>query len=334
MPARFIALVVLTVLAASCRSPSVSAARNASRRQTASRQALGTTFRVTVYSQDSRAASSGISAAFERLSEVDAALGAGLGALNASPEGRPVKVADDLFALLQHAQRFAAATRGAFDVTRGPYVELWQRAAAEGRAPSQAEIEAARLRVGWDKLRLDAIEHTVTLTVPGMRLELDGIARGYATDAMMQQLSLHGCDASRVEAGEVWFFGAPPPGGQWTVPLRGISGPRGPRAMPVDRMAVAFGGRGERRGAPVDPTSGRVVGGAARLLVVARSAASAECVATAAEVLGPTGADRLNRAEPGAKVTFGARTTSPRGPSPRAPSAGGPSGGSGRLRPE
>jgi FAD:protein FMN transferase len=275
------------------------------RRHTDSRAALGTTFRVTIYASDPRVASSAMSAAFERLSRVDAALGDGLEALNRSPERRPVKVADDLFAVLQHAQKFSAATRGAFDLTRGPYVELWRKAAAAGRAPTQAEIEDARLRVGWDKLRLDSIERTATLTVPGMGLDLQGIARGYALDTMMQQLRLHGCDASKVEAGDVQFLGAPPPGRQWNVPLRATAGPKGPRSMPADRAAIAYAGAGKRREPPVDPATGRTVVAPPPLLAVARSAAAAECVATAAVVLGPAGTDLLTRAEPGAKVRFG-----------------------------
>ena len=309
MLARCLVLLVVTACAASCRSSQpTGTAHGTARRHTASRAVLGTTFRVTVYA-DPRAASAAMSAAFERLSAVDAAFVAGLGALSSSPERRAVKVPDDLFDILQHARKFSAATRGAFDVTRGPYVELWRRAAAAGRTPSQAEIEDARLRVGWEKLHLDAIERTVTLTVPGMRLDLDGIASGFALDAMMQQLRLHGCDASRVEAADVQFVGALPPGAQWSVPLRGTAGPKGPKSMQVDRMAVAFGGSARRNASrkdpPIDPVSGRAVAGASPLVVVARSAAAAECVAAAAAVLGPAGTDLLTRAEPGARVRFG-----------------------------
>ena len=309
---RWIVMLLASVLAAGCRSSSTST--GVAKRHTASRAALGTTFRVTIYSSDGRTATSAMAAAFERLSAVEAALVSGIEALNASPESRPVKVSDDLFAVLQHAQKFAAATRGAFDVTRGPHVELWRRAASAGRAPSQAEIEDARLRVGWEKLHLNAIERTATLIVPGMRLDLGGIARGYAVDQVMQQLRLHGCDASRVEAGDVEFVGAPPPGGQWSVPLRGVAGPKGPGSMPLNRMAVAFGGAARRRGSRgervIDPTSGRAVLVAPPVVAVARSAAAAECVASAGAVLGAAGTDLLNRAEPGAKVRFGPESRS------------------------
>src|SRR5439155_25143277 len=115
------------------------------RRHTAARTALDTSFRITLYAPDAETAAAAIAAASERLDRVDSALNgrradSELTALNNSPDGRPLRVGDDLFAVLRQAQRFAASTRGAFDVTDGPYFELWRLAATTGRTPSQAEL--------------------------------------------------------------------------------------------------------------------------------------------------------------------------------------------------
>src|SRR4051812_4939173 len=186
---RWIALLCVVACVASCRSSqSAPPAREPTAgRHTAARPALGTTFRATMYPSDRAVASAAISAALDRLSEIDASLNADridseLSKLNGSPEREPIRVGDDLFAVLQHAQRLASASRGAFDVTYRPYVDVWRRAIAAGGSPSQAEVEEARLRCGWENLRLDSIEHTATLTVPGMRLDVSGIAVGYAVD--------------------------------------------------------------------------------------------------------------------------------------------------------
>lgn len=288
------------------------------RRHMGTRTALGTTFLVTLYRSDARAAAAAIAAAFDRLDDVDAALSANppdgeLAALNAAPERQPVKVSDDLFAALQHAQRLAASSRGAFDVTCGPYVDLWRRAAAAGRAPSQAEIEQERLRVGWDKLRLDSIERTATLTVPGMRLDLTGIARGYAVDQVMQQLRLHGCDRARVEADNVVFVGLPPPGrAGWSVSLRNLGPGGAPGAAVLERRAIAFPETGKdsrlQSLVVVDPVSGRRIMNLPRVAVAAPSAATAQSIATAALVLGPGGTETLARVEPMARVRFAEQT--------------------------
>jgi thiamine biosynthesis lipoprotein len=287
-------------------------------RHTANGTALGTTFRLTVYAPDRAAAVAATSAALDRLADVDAALNADrpdsqLSALNASPERQPVRVGDDLFAVLQHAQRLAAVSRGAFDVTTGPYLDTWRRAAAAGRAPSQAELEAARLRCGWENLRLDAIEHTATLTVPGMRIDLSGIAVGYAVDEVMRLFRLHHCDRARVDAGDVVFVGVAPPGAQgWAVSLRDVAPTGGPRTILLDRRAIALAGLSRSRPAAAlttDPASGRAVPAPAPapapVAVMAPLAVTAQPVAAAAAALGPGAADTLARAEPSARIRFG-----------------------------
>ena len=310
--------VLLTIMVgASCRSSQSDGGLQGQPRHTATRAALGTTFRITLYTSDVSTASAATAAAFDRLDDVDAALNPDrpdgeLGALHSASEPRPMKVSDDLFTVLQHAQRLAAASRGAFDVTSGPYLELWRRAAAAERAPSQAEIEQERLRVGWEKLRLDSIERTATLTVPGMRLDLTGIARGYAVDQVMRQLRLHGCDRARVDAENVVFVGLPPPGrAGWPVSLRG-SGPRVATGAILERRAIAFAGIGgtsrRRSQMMVDPASGRRIANVSPVAVAAPSGATAQSVATLAVVLGSGSAETLARIEPLARVRFARQT--------------------------
>jgi FAD:protein FMN transferase len=278
----------------------------------AQRTALGTTFRVTVYGSDAATASAAIASAFGRLDQADAALNdrradSDIARLNNAPDGRPVKVGNDLFNVLQQAVRISAATRGAFDVTAGPHVDLWRAAAATNRAPSQGELENARLHVGWDKVRLDPIEHAVTLTVPGMRLDLSGVARGYAVDQMVIQFRSSGCDRILIDAGDVVFAGAAPPGAAgWPVSLRGAAPKSRQAPIALDRHAIAFGGgaRKDPEPPPIDPTSGRIVAGAPPVAVVAPSALRAQCIATAAAVLGPAGLETLSRADRQAKVWF------------------------------
>jgi thiamine biosynthesis lipoprotein len=270
---------------------------------------------VTLFAPDSRTAQAAIASAFERLSDIDRTLNpdradSEVTALNAAAGGPAVKVSDDLFAVLQHAQRLANIQRGAFDVTMGPYVEVWRRAAVGERAPSQAELEDARLRVGWEKLRLDAIERTAALTVARMRLDPAGIARGYAADQMMQQLRLHGCERARVDAGNVMLLGAARPGTDgWRVTLHGISGRDAAAPTRLAEAAVAFWPGPKRDGMLplIDPASGRALPDRVPVVVIARGATIAESVAACAAVMGPAGTDTLPRIERGARVHFGRR---------------------------
>lgn len=307
----------------SCRSSNGVATRDipSLSRHTAAREALGGTYRITLYAPDRPTADDAIAAAFARLDVLDSALnverpGSEIAMLNGAGDGKAVRIGDDLFAVLQRAQRLAASTRGAIDVTAGPYVDLWSRAAREARAPSRAELEQTRLRVGWDKLRLDAIERSATLTVSRMRLDPGGLVRGYAADEVFRELRRHGCDRARVDAGNVILAGTPPPGRNgWDVLVPGFARRGQASAVTITNTALARAGvalsgdRGTLVFAPavargVDPTSGRALEGRVGVVVLAGSGASAESVATAALVMGPGGADALAEAEPGARIRF------------------------------
>jgi len=133
--------------------------------------------------------------------------GADLVQLNA--RGRLDRPGADWGALLRIADMVHRATDGRFDPTVQP---LW-RALAEGRdpAPARAAIGWDRVRHGADAIALDA----------GQALTLNGIAQGYATDAVRDVLRRHGFARALVNIGE--FAGD---GGPWRLgiadPAQGI----------------------------------------------------------------------------------------------------------------
>src|SRR5438045_2727401 len=82
----------------------------------------------------------------------------------------------------------------------------------------RAAVGRARQRVGWQKLRLDERAHTVRLTVRGMKLDLGGIAKGYAGDEAQRILRQHGISRALVEmGGDIVVSGPPPRTAGWTI---------------------------------------------------------------------------------------------------------------------
>lgn len=128
--------------------------------------------------------------------------------LNAT--GRLDRSAPDWAALLRVADTVHDATGGRFDPTVQP---LW-RALAEER-----DTAIARAAIGWDRVRHGP--RGIALG-PGQALTLNGIAQGYATDAVRAVLRRHGFARSLVNIGE--FAGD---GGPWRLgvadPAQGIS---------------------------------------------------------------------------------------------------------------
>lgn len=115
-------------------------------------------------------------------------------------EGVLLNPPSDLWRVLTLSQRMAAQSRGAFDVTVQPLWALYAEAQARGRLPGAAEIQSARQRVGWRNLQLS--QTRVSFMKPAMRITLNGIAQGYASDLVRAQLQQSGISHALINTGE------------------------------------------------------------------------------------------------------------------------------------
>ena len=215
--------------------------------------------------------------------------------LNARGGGAPVAVDARLVELLDAARAVSELTGGAFDVTVLPAVEAWGFTASAPRVPAVTPRIA-----GFRHVRLDAASATVTLTAPGARLDLGGIAKGYALDRVLAILRAHGVRSAYLDlGGEVATIGLPPDDACWRI---GIRHPRRPGTivgvLDVAEGAVSTSGDAEqfvladgaRFGHIFDPRTGVPARGLVSATVVAASATLADALSTAAVVLGRTAA--------------------------------------------
>src|SRR5436305_14485058 len=108
--------------------------------------------------------------------------------LCAKAGGPPVKVSKDLFKILAVSQEIAARSGGAFDVSVGPVVKLWRKARKTRELPDPEKLKEALAKVGYKNIVLDPVLQTVRLLIVGMLLDLGGIAKGYAADAVLEVL--------------------------------------------------------------------------------------------------------------------------------------------------
>jgi thiamine biosynthesis lipoprotein len=119
-----------------------------------------------------------------------------------------VSISRDLAAALRAAGRVHAASGGAFDPTLWPLKRLWRDAAARGRPPTEDELGAVLSRVGLSRTRVEGDPPRLTRAVPGIQLDLGGIAKGYAVDRLGRVLGARGVTAAVVQlGGEILAFG-------------------------------------------------------------------------------------------------------------------------------
>ncbi len=281
---------------------------------------MGTRFRIVVYAATAQAASLASSAAFERITRLDAIMSdyretSELMLLCKQDARRKVTVSEDLFRVLVKSQELAKRSNGAFDVTVGPLVRLWRRARRTGELPDKQRLAEALESTGYTRLHLDPKGRSVTLDKSGMFLDLGGIAKGYAADAAMAVLKEYGLNRSLVAAGGDIAVGAPPPDKDgWVIVIAQLESVDAPpsRCLVLHDSAVSTSGDanqnveigGVRYSHIVDPRTGLALTGRSSVTVVALDCATSDGLATAASVLGPQEGLRLIDSTAGAAALF------------------------------
>jgi thiamine biosynthesis lipoprotein len=198
-------------------------------------------FRIVLYARDGQQATNAAQAAFARIHELNGSLSdydpqSELSRLSQTAgTGKTVPLSSDLARVLECANQVSRATDGAFDVTVGPLTQLWRRARRQRALPEPSRLEEARRAVGWSHLELakergaGSVRPTARLTQPGMRLDLGGIAKGYALDEATRVLRAHGLKQTLVTGAGDMVAGDPPPHQSgWKIDLPPLDLPGAP----------------------------------------------------------------------------------------------------------
>lgn len=169
---------------------------------------LGTYFRIKVQGRSHDHAQQAVREAFteaRRLAEEFSRIGAGsLGELNRRGVSEPVTLSDDVFFVLEAAQKYRALSDGAFDPTIGKIVDLWGFTqdwdrSGVGRIPFPEKLEP--LVKEPREVSLDTVSKTARLSSPHVEVDLGGIAKGYIVDKVVEILKRYELDSALVDAG-------------------------------------------------------------------------------------------------------------------------------------
>lgn len=230
-----------------------------------------------------------------------------LSLFNAYADNDWYAVSDELCQVVDTALAISRRTDGAFDVTVGPLVELWGFGPGEPVAapPDLIQIEAAKRNVGYEKLAADCTRPALRKSVAGLHVDLSGIAKGYAVDAVATLLDARGIGDYLVEiGGDLRARGRNGSGEAWSI---GIESPdrsarRVQRIVHLPDLAMASSGDyrnyfehdGVYYSHTIDPRTGMPVQHAlAEVSVVSATAMDADAWATALLVLGTADGHRL-----------------------------------------
>lgn len=271
---------------------------------------MGTKFNIVLYAPDEITANKAASEAYTRIAELNQMMSdyiadSELNQLSATSGNQHfTKVSPELFYILRESITLSQATDGAFDITVGPAVKLWRRARRQHQYPDADRLEQAKKAVDYRYITLNLNTKAAHLKAPGMKLDLGGIAKGFACDVALSTLKKHGISRALIDGGGDMVLGDPPPDRDgWRIELRPLGNNQNelpqnlrlPEYLVASNLAVATSGdafqsvtlNGKRYSHIIDPRTCIALTTRVAVTVIAPNGTTADSLASALSVLGP-----------------------------------------------
>jgi thiamine biosynthesis lipoprotein len=259
---------------------------------------MGTRIGVEVWHPDeaeARQASEEVLAEFRRL---DQALSpyiesSELYRVNRDAAEQPVTISREFFDLLKTSLDYSWLTNGAFDITFASIGHQYDY--CKGVKPSDQAVASALPLINYRLVKLDTASLSVSFKRPGVRIDLGGIAKGYAVDRGIQLLQKHAIGHALISAGGDSRLLGDHLGRPWNI---GIQAPRDEKGvaaiLPLSNTAVSTSGDYERYFEQdgvryhhiISPKTGRSAGEVRSVTILGPNATRTDALSTSVFVLG------------------------------------------------
>jgi thiamine biosynthesis lipoprotein len=214
------------------------------------RAIMGTAVSVELWADDEASAAAAIEAVMQEMVHIDQSMSpyietSELALINREAARHPVKISAEMFYLLKTALHYSQISDGAFDISFASVGYMYDY--RNHIEPDEAQIQKQLSAIDYRSIKLDAGNSTVHFLKPGMRIDLGGIAKGYAVDKGADVLLARGIRHAIVTAGGDSRIIGDRRGRPWMV---GVKDPRiGNKeavVLPLESTALSTSGDYER----------------------------------------------------------------------------------------
>ena len=259
---------------------------------------MGTRIGVEVWHDDEQEAQQAIDAVLQEFRRLDQALSpyiesSELYRVNQEAAGRPVSISSEFYDLLETSLAFSELTDGAFDITFASIGYQYDYRA--GVKPSDQAIAEALPLINYRLITLDPETQSVRFERQGVRIDLGGIAKGYAVDQGIEILRNQGIQHGLITAGGDSRLLGDHRGRPWNI---GIQAPREKKGLaavlPLSETAVSTSGDyerffesdGVRYHHIISPRTGRSAGELRSVTILGPNTTRTDALSTSVFVLG------------------------------------------------
>ena len=291
----FILLLSLCLL--SLVSAFKSEAENIKKRFSETRLLMGTVVEVIVIGDKEDVARKSIADAFSAMERVDRLMSnfkgdSDISRINKGAGSDAVAVDSDVVEVIKKSIYYSEISNGAFDITIGGVEELYNFE-DEGRMPDKGKFINSVSLIGYKNIIING--NTVRLTKKGIKLDLGGIAAGFAVDRGIDTIKKNGAVDALINAGgDIRVIGESE-NGKWKI---GILHPREENklinTLTLKDISVTTSGDyrkyfisdGKRYHHILNPSTGLPTEGVQSVTIIAPLAVDSDALATAVFVLG------------------------------------------------
>ncbi len=260
---------------------------------------MGTQISVELWHEDKREGEAAIEAVLAEFQRIDRAMSpyredSDLSLLNRKAAEHPVRIPQELYRLLDKSRKISELTDGAFDITFASVGHQYDYRKAI--APSDGKLHQDLPMIDYRHIQLDPSNHSVAFQRTGVRIDLGGIAKGYAVDQGIGLLQQRRITQALITAGGDSRLLGDRGGRPWHI---GIRAPRNPQAMvavlPLSDTAISTSGDyerffeldGVRHHHIISPDTGRSARQVQSVTVIGPNATLTDALSTSLFVLGP-----------------------------------------------
>ncbi|MCU7844605.1 MAG: FAD:protein FMN transferase [Candidatus Thiodiazotropha sp. (ex Monitilora ramsayi)] len=259
---------------------------------------MGTRISVEIWHEDNTTAKHAIEAVLDEFRRIDRALSpyieeSELFRVNRDADKQRTSISQEFFDLLERSLAYSQLTDGAFDITFASIGYHYDF--RKGIRPSEDVIGNALPLINYRLIRLDTDSRTVAFAQEGVRIDLGGIAKGYAVDRGIGILQRLGIEHALISAGGDSRLLGDHRGRPWHI---GIQAPRNKEALaavlPLSETAVSTSGDyerfferdGVRHHHIISPKTGRSAGELRSVTILGPNTTHTDALSTSVFVLG------------------------------------------------
>ncbi len=162
---------------------------------------------------------------------------------------QPQIVSKDTFYVIKKALKYCSLSKGAFDITIGPIVELWGIGKKDAGIPGIHEIKEKLKIVNYKDIVIEQETSSIYLKNEKQKIDVGGIAKGYAADQVKNIFMKNGIKSALINmGGNIFVLGKKEDGKPFQVGIQNPIKSRGEFVLTISviNKSVVTSGNYER----------------------------------------------------------------------------------------